>query len=89
MTVEAGQTVRWRNTDRRAHRVVSGAYRPSIEKSQPEGLFDYTLEGRGDVSRYRGLQPDDAAVFTFQVPGSYPYYCALHPGMAGTIIVEP
>ena len=26
--------------------------------------------------------------FTFATPGTYPYFCALHPQMTGTIVVE-
>jgi plastocyanin len=26
--------------------------------------------------------------FTFTTPGTYPYFCSIHPGMTGTVIVE-
>ena len=31
---------------------------------------------------------DDAYSFTFTAPGSYEYFCSLHPHMTGTIVVE-
>jgi len=34
------------------------------------------------------LDTDQQFSFTFREPGSYPYYCKLHPMMTGTIIVE-
>jgi plastocyanin len=34
------------------------------------------------------LDTDDKFSFTFATPGSYPYFCALHPHMTGTIVVE-
>ena len=34
------------------------------------------------------LDTDDAYSFTFTTPGSYEYFCSLHPHMTGTIVVE-
>jgi 3',5'-cyclic-AMP phosphodiesterase len=34
------------------------------------------------------LDTDQAFSFTFKEPGSYPYYCKIHPMMTGTILVE-
>lgn len=33
------------------------------------------------------LDTDQAFSFTFKQPGSYPYFCKIHPTMTGTIIV--
>jgi plastocyanin len=35
-----------------------------------------------------GLDPDDKFSYHFTAPGTYPYFCALHPHMKGTIIVQ-
>ena len=34
------------------------------------------------------LDTDDAYSFTFTTPGSYEYFCSLHPHMTGTVVVE-
>jgi plastocyanin len=38
--------------------------------------------------RSRALDTDDNYSFTFTVPGTYQYFCSLHPHMTGTIVVE-
>ena len=35
-----------------------------------------------------GLVNEDTFVQTFTKPGTYPYYCAIHPYMKGTLIVK-
>jgi plastocyanin len=34
------------------------------------------------------LDTDDSYSFTFTAPGTYQYFCYIHPHMAGTIVVE-
>ena len=36
-----------------------------------------------------GLDTDDQYAFKFDNPGSYEYFCSLHPMMVGKIIVQP
>ena len=36
-----------------------------------------------------GLDTDDQYSFKFDKPGSYEYFCSLHPMMVGKVIVQP
>ena len=38
--------------------------------------------------RSKVLDTDGAYSFTFTTPGTYKYFCSLHPHMTGTIVVE-
>jgi plastocyanin len=35
-----------------------------------------------------GMDSGDTFAYRFTAPGTYPYFCALHPHMKGTIIVQ-
>ena len=37
----------------------------------------------------KALDTDDSFSFTFTAPGTYEYFCSLHPRMTGTVVVEP
>jgi plastocyanin len=38
--------------------------------------------------RSQALDTDDSFAFTFATPGTYQYFCYIHPHMTGTIVVE-
>jgi len=38
--------------------------------------------------RSKPLDSNDTFSFTFTTPGTYKYFCSLHPHMTGTIVVE-
>jgi len=38
--------------------------------------------------RSQALDTDDSFSFTFSTPGTYQYFCYIHPHMTGTIVVE-
>lgn len=38
--------------------------------------------------RSKVLDSDDAFSFTFTTPGSYPYFCSIHPHMTGKVVVK-
>lgn len=38
--------------------------------------------------RSKALDSDDKFSFTFTTPGTYKYFCGLHPHMTGAIVVE-
>jgi plastocyanin len=40
-------------------------------------------------ARSKALDTDDSYSFTFTTPGTYKYFCYIHPHMTGTIVVEP
>jgi plastocyanin len=39
--------------------------------------------------RSKALDTDDKFAFTFTTPGTYKYFCYIHPHMTGTIEVQP
>jgi len=77
LTIKAGETVTWTVTKAitAPHSVTSG----SPGDSNAGSVFDskFTLVNNGDTFK-----------FTFSNPGTYPYYCQVHPTtMKGTITV--
>ena len=48
----------------------------------------HTVTLQTQAFRSKALDTDDKFSFTFATPGTYPYFCALHPQMTGTIVVE-
>jgi predicted secreted protein with PEFG-CTERM motif len=72
VTVSVGETVTWSNDDTAAHTVTSG----SVDAGGPDGNFDSSLFMAGTTFEWT---PD--------AEGEYPYFCMVHPWMAGMIIV--
>ncbi|MGE0749356.1 MAG: cupredoxin family copper-binding protein [Variibacter sp.] len=48
----------------------------------------HTVASSTRVFKSKALDTDDSFTFTFTTPGSYAYFCSLHPHMTGTIVVE-
>jgi plastocyanin len=71
MTVGAGSTVRWENHDTAPHRIVF------IDSAGRD-----TNEESGVLSPSQSWSSNQ-----FKRPGSYSYYCKIHPEMTGTVIV--
>jgi plastocyanin len=42
----------------------------------------------GATFKSSALDTDDKFSFTFDKPGTYKYFCSIHPHMAGTIVVK-
>ena len=40
-------------------------------------------------TRSKAMDTDDSSSFKFTTPGTYQYFCYVHPVMKGTIVVEP
>lgn len=78
LTVKAGTTVTFRNNDAILHTVTSGT-RKGENKDTPDGTFDIELKDAGTTGTEK-----------FDTPGTYTYYCKVHPGpgMTGKIVVE-
>lgn len=72
ITVAAGTEVTWTNQDDTAHTVTAG----SEDDPKPDE-FDLEVDAQGDT-----------VSTTFDEPGSYPYFCELHPFMEGTVEVD-
>ncbi len=71
ISVGVGETVIWTNDDTAAHTVTSGS-----AADGPDGVFDSSLFMAGAEFSH-----------TFDTEGTYPYFCMVHPWMAGTVIV--
>jgi plastocyanin len=81
LTVKAGTTVTWTDSDSIAHTVTTGTFvlgSDGLRSSQnPDGLINMPLSTGKNVS------------YTFKKPGKYVYYCSIHHGMNGEIDVTP
>jgi len=73
--VSVGDTVTWTNDDTQPHTVVSGS------NGTPDGKFDSSPNFNPLIA------PGQTFEHTFTEAGEYPYYCALHPNMVGTVSV--
>ncbi len=79
LAVKAGATVTWKNEDGSDHTVTSGMVQQQSGgvKAAPDGKFDSKSLGSGKTFS-----------FTFAAPGTYSYYCNVHPAtMRGEIKV--
>ncbi len=72
VNVAPGTTVEWQNNDKVSHTVTSG--NPS--DNQTGTIFDSSLIAAGK-----------SFSFTFNNPGTYNYFCQVHPWMTGQVIV--
>lgn len=81
LTVKAGTTVTWSDSDSIGHTVTTGTFTVGSNglrtSEHPDGVVDLPLRKGKDVS------------FTFDKPGRYVYYCSIHKGMSGEIDVTP
>lgn len=98
VTVEPGTTVEWLNTSGHTHTVTAfqDAYPDGVEY-WASGGFDSESAARDDwrsSSQSGAINPGNSFEHTFEVPGTYSYYCIPHyrpdigVNMVGDIIVE-
>ena len=48
----------------------------------------HTVTSKTMAFRSKAMDTDDKFSFTFATPGSFAYFCSLHPHMTGSIVVE-
>jgi nitrite reductase (NO-forming) len=75
-TVHVGDTVTWTNGDTQPHTVTSGS------NGQPDNKFN------SSPNFNPLLAPGQTFQHKFTAAGQYPYFCALHPNMVGTVSVS-
>ena len=54
-----------------------------------EDDIPHTVTSASQRFKSKALDTDDSFSFTFTEPGTYEYFCSLHPRMTATIVVEP
>ena len=72
--IKPGMAIHWQNDDNILHTVTSGYGVGDAEKGKE---FDSPL-----------IQPDQMFFYKFSKSGVFPYFCVLHPIMAGEVIVK-
>ncbi len=53
-----------------------------------EDDIPHTVVATDRAFRSKALDTDDKFSFTFTTPGSYEYFCSLHPHMKAVVVVE-
>ena len=48
----------------------------------------HTVASSSKLFKSKALDTRDRFSFTFTMPGTYAYFCSLHPHMTGTVVVE-
>lgn len=48
----------------------------------------HTVVSDDKVFKSKALDTDDKFSFTFDKPGTYPYFCSLHPKMTAKVVVQ-
>lgn len=54
-----------------------------------EDPVGHTVTARDDSFNTGMFFPDDSATITFDIAGTFRYFCVTHPEMVGTVLVEP
>jgi plastocyanin len=54
-----------------------------------EDDIPHTVTSSARLFKSKALGTDDSFPLTFTEPGTYEYFCSLHPRMTATVVVEP
>ncbi|MBR1222778.1 cupredoxin family copper-binding protein [Bradyrhizobium sp. U87765 SZCCT0131] len=49
----------------------------------------HSVVAGGKAFRSKALDTDESFAFTFTTPGTFDYFCGLHPHMVGKVVVKP
>jgi plastocyanin len=80
LSVPAGTAVSWKNEDASEHTVTSGTV------NQSAGGVTTSVDNKFESG---SLKQNAAYTFTFTAPGTYSYFCKIHPAtMRGEITVK-
>ena len=54
-----------------------------------EDDIPHTVTSTTQLFKSKALDTEDSFSFTFTEPGTYQYFCSLHPRMTTTVVVDP
>lgn len=54
-----------------------------------EDDIPHAIAERTRAFKSKALDTDDKFAYTFSTPGSFDYFCSLHPHMVGKVVVQP
>lgn len=54
-----------------------------------EDDIPHAIAEKNRTFKSKTLDTDDKFTYTFSTPGSFDYFCSLHPHMVGRIVVQP
>jgi len=82
ISVTVGDSITWYNDDREGHTVTSG---------EGSGRFGWMNDNFGTPDNYfesGRFMPGESWSIKFEEPGTFSYFCTIHPWMEGVVIVE-
>lgn len=79
--IKVGQTLTFENENPITHIIVEGAWKVGSDdlrtSEMDDGTFKLTVNKKGDKGEH-----------TFDKPGTFQFFCTIHKGMNGTVVVS-